>query len=818
MNPVTVSGAFLFETMTISYNWLKEYIDIPESPEEIGNVLTSTGLEVESVELYETVKGGLKGLVIGEVLTCTRHPNADKLSITTVDVGEEKPLTIICGAPNVAAGQKVIVAPPGTTIYPTKGEPFTIKIAKIRGEQSEGMICAEDEIGLGESHAGIIVLSTDAANGSKAEEFYNIESDHILEIGLTPNRADAASHIGVARDIKASKSREIKWPVVEHFKTENNDLSIAVEVENIEACPRYSGVTITGVSVTESPAWLKGRLMSIGLTPVNNIVDVTNYVCHELGQPLHAFDADKIVGKKVLVKTLPAQSKFVTLDNKERTLQPNDLMICNTQEGMCIAGVFGGAKSGITEATKNIFLESACFSPDFIRKTSMYHQLKTDASFRFERGTDPNLTVYALKRAALLIKEIAGGKVSSEIIDIYPTKVNNKSIVVKDKNVNRLIGKALPRNEVHAILERLDIEISEVHDDHYIVSVPPYRVDVVQEADVIEEILRIYGFNNIELSNTARTDYLAEFPVKDIDKYKRTIGELLISNGFSEIWTNSLTNQAYQEKHKLTFKGNTIEILNKLSEEQGVLRQTLLFTGLEVCAYNINRRQKDLKLYEFGKIYYKSDGKYSEEERLSLFITGNVETENWQHQTRATSYYDLVQHVHHILLKSGLSDMKQTTAQDHLLEFGATFLRGKEEIGTIGKVKTALLKDFGIKQDLFYAELHTSLLFQSANPKLVIQEVAKFPEVRRDLSLVLDKKVTFENIRDLVMSTEKKLIKNIIAFDVYEGDKIPAGKKAYALGFTLQNEHKTLTDEEIEKTMEHLIVAFEQQLGALIRK
>jgi phenylalanyl-tRNA synthetase beta chain len=804
--------------MTISYNWLKEYIDIPESAEDIGKVLTSTGLEVEKVEEHETVKGGLKGLVIGTVVTCAKHPNADKLSVTTVDVGGDKILPIVCGAPNVAAGQRVVVAVPGTTVYPSKGEPFTIKNAKIRGEQSEGMICAEDEVGLGESHAGIMVLKTDVPNGTPAAQYFNIQSDYILEIGLTPNRADAASHIGVVRDIKASKNRAIKLPSVDSFKVDNKNLVIPVEVENKEACPRYSGLTISDIKVTESPDWLKNRLLSIGLTPINNIVDITNYICHELGQPMHAFDADQITGGKVIVKTLPAGSKFTTLDNKERTLLANDLMICNAQEGMCIAGVFGGTKSGITENTKNIFLESAYFSADYIRKTSLHHQLKTDASFRFERGTDPNITVYALKRAALLVKELAGGQISSDIIDIYPTPVENRVFEVKDKNIHRLIGKVIPREEMFGILERLDIKITDKKEDTFTVSVPPYRVDVLQEADITEEILRIYGFNNIELSDTANTDYLAEFPVKSIDKYKRNIGEMLIGNGFYEIWTNSLTNQSYQEKNKLTFKGEAVEILNKLSEEQGILRQTLLFTGLEVCAYNINRKQKDLKLYEFGKIYYKEAGKYNEEERLVLFMTGNVETENWRHKTQPVTYYDLAQHVQHVLQKSGVTNVKQETIKDQLLEYGSKLLRGNEEIGKLGKVKPALLKDFGVKQEIFYAELNTSLLFQAANPKLVIKEVAKFPEVRRDLSLVLDKQVNFNEISNVVLNTEKRLIKNIIAFDVYEGENIPQGKKAYALGFTLLDETKTLTDDEIDKTMNRLMKAFEEKLGAVIRK
>lgn len=804
--------------MTISYNWLKEYIDIPESAEEIGKVLTSTGLEVEHVEHFSSVKGGLTGLVIGEVLTCAKHPNADKLSVTTVDVGDEKPLPIVCGASNVAAGQKVVVAVPGTTLYPTKGEPFTIKSTKIRGEQSEGMICAEDEIGLGESHEGIIVLDTKLPNGTPASEYFNISSDYVIEIGLTPNRADAASHIGVARDIKAARNREVKWPSVDTFKPDNNKLPIAVEVENTQACPRYSGVTLSNITVKESPEWLKNRLLAIGIAPINNIVDITNYVLHETGQPLHAFDADQITGKKVVVKTLPQNTPFVTLDNKERKLQATDLMICNDQEGMCIAGVFGGIKSGITEKTKHVFLESAYFSPDYIRRTSLHHGLKTDASFRFERGTDPNLTVYALKRAALLIKELAGGEISSDIVDIYSNKISNRQILVKDKNVNRLIGKVIPRNEVTAILNLLDIEIIDSQNDHFTVSVPPYRVDVTQEADVIEEVLRIYGFDNVELSSFAQSDFIAEFPEKDINKFKNTLGQLLVSNGFYEIWTNSLTNQAYQEKHKLTFTGEPVEMLNKLSEEQGILRQTMLFTGLEVCAYNVNRKQKDLKLYEFGKIYYRLDGNYHEEERLALYISGNQETENWQRKSTPVSFYDMGQFIHQLLIKTGWQDVKQRTISDPLFDYVVQLERGNQLIGKYGKVKATLQRDFGLKQEVFYAELDTGLLFKQANPKLVVKEVPRFPEVRRDLSLVLDRSVSFEEVQKLVRATEKRLIREIITFDVYEGEKIPEGKKAYALGFTLQDESKTLTDEEIESTMQRLMEAFEQKLGAVIRK
>ena len=613
-------------------------------------------------------------------------------------------------------------------------------------------------------------------------------------------------------------------PSVDNFKTDNTSLTIPVVVENTEACPRFSAITISGVVIKESPDWLKNRLRSIGLSPINNIVDITNYVLHETGQPLHAYDADQIGGKKVIVKTLSAGTKFKTLDGKERSLTANDLMVCDGDStGMCIGGVFGGIASGVSATTSAIFLEGACFSPQYIRKTGMHHGLKTDASFRFERGTDPNNTVYAVKRAAMLIKELAGGLISSDMVDIYPAKIENKIIEVKDKNVNRLIGKALPREVMFTILEHLDIKIVDKKEDRFNVSVPPYRVDVLQEADVVEEILRIYGFNNIELSEIAGTDYLASFPEKDINTYKKSLGEMLVANGFYEILTNSLTNIAYHQRHALTFEGEPVEILNKLSEEQGILRQTMLFTGLEVCSYNINRKQKDLKLFEFGKIYWKNTSseaklKYKEEERLALYVTGSFETENWQNKTRAITYYDLAQQVSHLLQKSSVENIKQEPLNDPLFEYGMKIIKGTKEIGKVGKIKTALTKDFGIKQEIFYADLNTALLFKGANPKFVVQEVTKFPEVRRDLSLVLDKQVTFAEIKELVLATEKRLIKDIIAFDVYEGDKIPQGKKAYALGFTLLDENKTLTDEEIDKTMTRLMSAFEGKMGAVIRK
>ncbi len=808
--------------MKISYRWLQQYIDITESPEEIGHVLTSTGLEVESIDPFETVKGGLKGLVIGEVLTCIKHPNADKLSITTVDVGATKPSQIVCGAPNVAAGQKVIVALPGTTVHPTNGDPFTIKSAKIRGEQSEGMICSEDEISLGNSHAGIMVLSTAVKNGTLASDYFKIESDFVFEIGLTPNRADAASHIGVARDIKAVKNRTLSFPSIENFKVSNTSLTVPVTVEEPEMCPRFSGVSIANVKVQESPVWLKNRLNSIGLAPINNVVDITNFVCHEMGQPLHAYDINEIAGKKIIVKNLPAGTTFKTLDGKERKLTASDLMVCDGEgKGMCIGGIFGGINSGITEKTTEVFLEGAYWTPSGIRKTALHHGLKTDASFRFERGTDVNQTGYAVKRAAMMIAELAGGEIASELVDIYSKKIENVSIEVKFKNVDRLIGKKISHEEIFSILDRLEISASNKNEAGFTASVPPYRVDVVQEADVVEEILRIYGFNNIELSDHVKADFLASFPERDNTKFKKSIGAMLASNGFYETVTNSLTNIAY--KNKIKTESEAVEILNKLSEEQGILRQTMLFSGLEVCAHNINRRQKDLKLFEFGKVYGKtsnssSQNKYFEEERLALYLTGNIETENWQNKTRSVNFYDLAQAVKQVLERCSIEKIKHESFSDSTFEYGTKILKGNNELGRLGKVKNAMSKDFGIKQEVFFADLSSDLLFKSANPKFVVQEVPKFPEVRRDLSLVLDSQVKFAEIEALARTTEQRLIKEIIAFDVYEGDKIQNGKKAYALGFTLQDENKTLTDEEIEKVMSKLMDAFEGKMGAVIRK
>ncbi|MGK7391873.1 MAG: phenylalanine--tRNA ligase subunit beta [Candidatus Cyclobacteriaceae bacterium M2_1C_046] len=803
--------------MKISYNWLREYIDLPESPDIIADQLTDCGLEVESLEKVEPVEGGLEGLVLGEVKECWSHPNADKLRITKVDTGEGELKQIVCGAPNVAVGQKVIVAPVGSTLYPADHDPIFIKKAKIRGEASEGMICAEDEIGMGTDHSGIMVLDTDLPVGTSAREVFNLSSDYLLEIGLTPNRADAASHIGVARDLKALLGKDVNWPSIESYKKGADGKAISVAVENHEACPRYSGVTISGVKVEDSPDWLKNRLLTIGLTPINNIVDITNFVLHELGQPLHAFDADKIAGAKVIVKTMPAGSKFTTLDEEERELQAEDLMICNEVEGMCIAGVFGGIKSGITEESTNIFLESAYFSPDYIRKTAQYHQLKTDASFRYERGTDPNITVYALKRAALLIQEIAGGKISSDIIDIYPSPIQDREVNVKFKNIHRLIGKALDKEEILSILNNLEIKTTDVTEGSFTAIVPPYRVDVTREADIIEEILRIYGFNNVELPEHASTTYIADFPINSPDKIQREVTDLLVDNGFYEIITNSLTKPVYAEKLESINANEQVEIINKLSEDLGVMRQSLLFNGLEVIAHNINRQRKNLRFFEFGKTYFKKEGKYEEKYRLACWLTGKSGEEHWQTISPYT-FYDLAGSVYKVLDKLvRLEITKEQIAKDPF-EYALELKTGNYTIGLLGKVKPAYLKLLNIKQETFYADLDWDLLLSLTNDNIVVEDVPRFPEVRRDLSLVVDKKTSFESLRSLAERTAGKLLKRVFAFDVYEGEKVEKDKKAYALGFILQDPEKTLTDKQIDKTMNRLMQAYEQESGALIRQ
>jgi phenylalanyl-tRNA synthetase beta chain len=815
--------------MRISLNWLKEYITIEQPAEEIAALLTASGLEVENFEKIEGVPGSLEGIVIGEVLSCEKHPNADKLSITTVDIGGQVS-PIVCGAPNVAAGQKVAVATVGATLYPSEGEPFKIKKAKIRGEVSEGMICAEDELGLGQSHAGIMVLDTDLPNGTPAADFFQLENDVIFEIGLTPNRADAASHIGVARDLKVLLNKEVMRPDISVFTVENTDNRIEVEVQNIDACPRYTGLTISDVTVKESPEWLQSRLRAIGLEPINNIVDVTNFVLHELGQPLHAFDTAAIKGNKIVVSTQPAGTPFTTLDEKERKLQAEDLMICNAEEGMCIAGVFGGHKSGVKESTRAIFLESAYFSPDWIRRTAQHHALKTDASFRYERGTDPNITAYALKRAALLIKEVAGGYISSEIIDIYPKKVEDFQIQTSYRYINRLIGKDIPQEEVQRILEGLDIQLTNKTAEGFTAIVPAYRVDVQREADLVEEVLRIYGYDNIEISENLNASYLAEFPAVDENHQRRRSSQALAASGFLEIVTNSLTKPEYAREADFLDEKASVEILNKLSEDLGVMRQSLLFTGLEVIAHNINRRQRDLKLFEFGKTYARAPKGYTEKKYLGLWLSGNAAAEHYEQASRQVSFTDLRLAVEKILSLFGIKDYTTQLIHEKGFAYGLEIMyngRSKQRdansdagvLVRMGKVAPKLAQLAGVKQEVFWAELDwVQLLEHYSRQQIAFEPIAKFPEVRRDLSLVLDKKVLFEDIRQITERQENRLIKRVGVFDVYEGDKIGPEQKAYALSFILQDEEKTLTDKAIDKVMQRLIKTFEDKLGAVIRK
>lgn len=810
--------------MKISYNWLKQYISLDISPEKTGELLTDCGLEVESVEKHESVKGGLEGCIIGEVKTKEKHPDADRLNLTTVDTGTGTLLNIVCGASNVAVGQKVVVATVGSTIYPVKGEPITLKKAKIRGATSEGMICAEDEVGLGESHDGIMVLDASAKIGTPAKEYFKVEEDHLIEIGLTPNRGDAASHIGVAKDLYAVlnwKLSEEKYalhvPSVENFSVENTNNKVEVKVEDAAACPRYSGVSISGVTVKESPDWLKKRLQSIGLKPINNIVDATNFVLHETGQPLHAFDADKIAGKKVIVKKCAAGTKFTTLDGVERTLTADDLMICSQNEPMCIAGVFGGQQSGVSNSTKSIFLESAYFSPVSIRKTSKHHGLKTDASFRFERGADPNVTLYALQRAALIIKEVAGGTISSDIVDIYPTPIEEKKVSFSFYNCNRLIGKQIERNQIKRILELLGMEIVTEGSDTLLLSVPTNKSDVTGEEDVIEEILRIYGCNNIETPVSVRSS-LSYASKPDTEKLRNTISDLLCGSGFTEIMSNSLTNAAYLDLLP-SVKGHEVELLNPLSPELSTMRPTLLFSGLEAIAYNQNRKNADLKLFEFGKSYTKSEGvAFSETNRLALFTCGAKKEESWTGQQGSVDFFHLKAYVDNILSRLGIRGVQISEMSSEILGSGLAYAWKNKKIAEFGFVKKSFLKKFDIKKEVFFADLNWDAVLELSKSSVVrYKEIPKFPEVRRDLALVVDRNVKYELLESLAFQTEKTLLKNVNLFDVYEGDKIDQGKKSYALSFILQNENATLTDQEVDKVIQKLMKAYQEKAGAVIR-
>jgi len=804
--------------MKISINRLKEYIHLTESPAEIAALLTQSGLEVESIDSFVSVPGGLEGMVIGEVLTCEKHPDADKLSLTTVAIGPDQVSQIVCGASNVAAGQKVVVATVGATLYPSNGEPFEIKKAKIRGQVSEGMICAEDEIGIGTSHAGIIVLDTDLPNGTPASAYFEVTQDQILEIGLTPNRADAASHLGVARDLKALVRRSLCLPEEKALPVEAQGPAVQVVVDKTDDCPRYAGVVLTNIQVGPSPQWLQHFLRFLGLEPINNVVDITNYILHDLGQPLHAFDAAKIGEGKIRVGKLPKGSTFVTLDGKERKLSGEELMICDPKGGMCIAGVFGGAVSGVSDQTTSIFLESAYFSPDVIRKGSQVHGLKTDASFRFERGTDPNMPVYALKQAVILLQRYAGAKVASEIIDVYPEPKQDVRIPVNFGHINRLIGKVIEPTEVVAILESLEIAVSELTAEGFVATVKPYRVDVTREADIIEEVLRIHGFQQVLLSEALRTDYLAEHPVKDVAKLQYRLTELLANQGYFELVTNSLTSPKYVEKAGFLDASTTVEIYNKLSEDLGVMRQTLLFSGLEVVAHNINRRQTDLKCFEFGTIYQKkAEGGYKESRRLAIFQSGNRSSESWVEPAKPFGFTDLYATVTRILERLNVEASEVEVIETAPFAYGLSLKLGEKVLATIGLVEEKQLKLAEVRQEVWYAELDWDLLAKKSSGLKKFQELSKFPEVRRDLSLVLDKEVSFARVKVVAEKAGGKLLKRLDVFDVYQGDKLEAGKKAYALSFILQDQENTLTDKEIEKTMSNLIHAFQSQVGAIIR-
>jgi phenylalanyl-tRNA synthetase beta chain len=799
--------------MKISYKWLKQFIQTDKTPEEISLILTDIGLEVESLEKMQSIPGGLEGLLVGYVKECGQHPNADRLKVTKVDVGFEQDLQIVCGANNVAAGQKVVVAIVNTTVHPTAGEPFKITRSKIRGEVSEGMICAEDEIGLGSDHDGILVLDADAPIGSKAKDYFKLEDDYLFEIGLTPNRADAASHLGVARDLAAYLKTTVAMPDISTFATDNHDLTIPVKVEDEQACPRYSSIALSGVTIKESPEWLKDKLNVIGVRPVNNVVDVTNYVLHDLGQPLHAFDADAIIGGKVIVKKCAEGTLFTTLDDVQRKLSADDLMICNAGEPMCIAGVFGGTASGVKASTTNIFLESAWFNAVSVRKTSKRFGLKTDASFRFERGTDPEMTVTALKRAAILIKEVAGGTVSSEVSDFYPAPASPFHVPVMYKNVDRLIGKSIPREEIKSILTGLGITIAEETEEGLMLQVPAYKVDVTREADIIEEILRIHGYNNIEIPDQIRAS-LNYGTRPDKELVQNQVADLLTAHGFAEIVSNSLTKLSYSSD-----PGRAVKILNPLSSDLDVMRQSLLFSGLEAISYNQNRRNANLKLYEFGKIYNLADGGFKENQRLAVFMTGDKNPENWNSKTANVSFYTLKAAVDAIISRLNIKGLLSADTENVNLSSGISYRKGEKSLVEFGLVSKPALKKLDISAAVFYADFDWDLIIKAIrNNKIVYKEISKFPSVRRDLSLLLNKEVSFNQLKHIAQKTEKGLLTEVNVFDVYEGDKLPAGKKSYTLSFILQDEEKTLTDKQIDSIMQKLILNFEKEAGAEIRK
>lgn len=813
--------------MTISYNWLCDYLPVgqeglPEriEPEKLSRILTSIGLEVESLEKYESIKGGLQGLVIGEVLEAGQHPNADKLRLTKVNIGAAEPLQIVCGAPNVAAGQKVIVATVGTTIYPLSGEPLTMKTAKIRGEESQGMICAEDEIGIGESHAGIMVLPDDVTVGSAAAEYFKPYTDWIYEIGLTPNRMDAMSHLGVARDVCAflshheRKNIKARVPYTNNFKPDNNSLSIKVIVENTESCPRYSGVSIANVTVKESPQWLKDRLVAIGQRPINNIVDITNYVLHETGQPLHAFDADKIKGGTVLVKNLPEGSLFTTLDEKERKLSSEDLMICNgNSEGMCIAGVFGGMETGVKETTKNIFLESACFSAASVRRTSLRHGLRTDAAARFEKGVDISNTVNVLKRAAKLVQEIAGGEIASDIIDVYPVKKEKVQVALKNHYLKKLSGKNYHSDTVKNLLQRLDFEIIKEGMDELWIAVPFSKPDISLPADIVEEIIRIDGLDSIEIPSTITiTPAVNELGVKE--SLKEKIAAYLVGQGFSEIMTNSITNSRYYNEEEL---GSAVKMINSLSADLDVMRPSMLETGLEAISFNINRKNSNLRFFEFGKTYHQKDiGRYSEKEHLCMYLTGSDHEETWNEKSKNSDLYQAKGIASAVLALAGLTDIRMEKPEGSA---AIEISHSKNKVATVQQVSKKRLQQFDIKQNVFFIDISFEVLLKLfERNEITYKEIPKYPAVTRDLAMVLNSNTTYEALESAVKKLKISRLQDIRLFDVFESNKLGKDKKSLAISFTFLDEEKTMTDKEIDSMVNKLIQSFEKELGAEIRK
>jgi len=808
--------------MKISYNWLKQFIKIDWTTEKTSELLTDLGLEVEGLDSFQSIKGGLEGIVVGHVLTCEQHPNADRLKLTTVNVGADIPLSIVCGAPNVAAGQKVAVATIGTTLYTKEGEAWTIKKGKIRGEESHGMLCAEDELGLGVSHDGILVLDDTLEVGSALAKHYDVENDLVFEIGLTPNRADAMSHYGTARDLMAGMSQhgimaKLISPSVTAFHVDNRSLKVDVNVEDKLKAPRYCGLTISDIVVKESPQWLQNRLKAIGLSPINNIVDATNYVLHDLGQPLHAFDADRISGKKIIVKTVEAGTKFTTLDGIERTLHQEDLMICDTEKPICIAGVFGGKNSGVSNDTNSIFLEAAYFNPVSIRKTAKRHALNTDASFRFERGIDPNITKYALKRAALLITEIAGGNITSDLIDEYPNKIEDAQVFLSFEKTNQLIGEELPKETIKSILSTLEIKVNNVTESGLGLTIPAYRNDVQREVDVIEEILRVYGYNNIGITNKLNAS-ISNTSKFESYKVENIIANQLVGQGFYEIMNNSLTSDKFTSYSEQLNEAHNVKIINPLSTDLSVMRQSIIFSGLETIAFNINRQQSDLKLFEFGKTYHNFESDMKEFNQLSIFVSGNKTEKSWNTKDTPVDYFYLKGLVTAVFERLGIQKLKSSPLNNDVFKEGQQLSVGKHSLVEFGSLSSNSLKCFGISQEVFCANFNWDNLLKVINQKTIkFKEISKYPEVKRDFSLLINEDVTFENIFKLAKQTENNFLKDINLFDVYTGDKLADGKKSYAVSFTLQDKNKTLTDVQIDKIMSKIQKRFESELRAELR-